>query len=524
MSHQTPAEESAKQGELPGLTRQEESSHPTHAPTIAAAGSSIPVETAGLTAAPVESSTLPSFSSPHAPVATASAALEPAASEPATSQPTAPESAAPEPVVPSAIAPTAIAPTTTAPTSTVTASTVPPATIAETLATEAPTAPVHPDTTVPEEPQKEQLEEPAKKDESYPEESVASPEQYPLDSETFSHTPAPNPSESADLLLPDQPDAPNADEAIEPDDAGFSDLDSSFGDSSESYTTSIASSVFAYKYENGRRYHAYQEGKYIMPNDEQEQQRLDLLHHVHLLCLDGELFRAPIKTDVHRVLDVGTGTGLWAIEFADRFPTAEVVGVDLSPIQPEWVPNNVRFIVDDVEEPWLHAENAKFDYIHIRTLGGSIKDWPQLFKQCYDNLSPGGWIELQEFETWMFTDDNTFPEKSNLVHWLEELDRASKIYGAHMNVAELHGPRLKEAGFINVKDDVYKIPMNPWPKDSKLKELGRYEMVAIVNAVEPYCLALFTRVLGMSNEAVQTLLVGVRDELRNPNIHVYAPL
>ncbi len=33
----------------------------------------------------------------------------------------------------------------------------------------------------------------------------------------------------------------------------------------------------------------------------------------------------------------------------DLFESANVLGVDLSPIQPEWVPPNVRFMVDDVE-------------------------------------------------------------------------------------------------------------------------------------------------------------------------------
>jgi hypothetical protein len=28
--------------------------------------------------------------------------------------------------------------------------------------------------------------------------------------------------------------------------------------------------------------------------------------------------------------------GIWAIDFADAFPSAEVLGVDLAPIQPEW--------------------------------------------------------------------------------------------------------------------------------------------------------------------------------------------
>jgi len=32
---------------------------------------------------------------------------------------------------------------------------------------------------------------------------------------------------------------------------------------------------------------------------------------------------------------------------------------------------------------------------------GSISDWPKLMRQAYDNLQPGGWIEVVDFETWV---------------------------------------------------------------------------------------------------------------------------
>ena len=53
-----------------------------------------------------------------------------------------------------------------------------------------------------------------------------------------------------------------------------------------------------------------------MPNDETEQNRLDLYHHIFLLLLGGKLYTAPLDCP-QVVLDVGTGTGLWAIDFAE---------------------------------------------------------------------------------------------------------------------------------------------------------------------------------------------------------------
>jgi len=69
----------------------------------------------------------------------------------------------------------------------------------------------------------------------------------------------------------------------------------------------------------------------------------------------------------------------------DSFPSAEVIGIDLSPIQPSWVPPNVQFVVDDVECDWMFSENS-FEFIHIRSMLGSIKDWPHLLAQCYKSV------------------------------------------------------------------------------------------------------------------------------------------
>ena len=59
---------------------------------------------------------------------------------------------------------------------------------------------------------------------------------------------------------------------------------------------------------------------------------------------------------------------------ADQYPSATVIGTDLSPIQPEWVPPNCHFEIDDVSLDWTFPSNH-FDFIHIRELFGCIPDW-----------------------------------------------------------------------------------------------------------------------------------------------------
>jgi hypothetical protein len=66
-----------------------------------------------------------------------------------------------------------------------------------------------------------------------------------------------------------------------------------------------------------------------------------------------------------------------------------------------------------------------------------------------------------------------------------------------------------------------KVPVGPWPKDRKLKEIGMFQREQGLESVEPYTLALFTRVLGWSKGRTQVLIAGVKDEVRNPSNHFY---
>jgi ubiquinone/menaquinone biosynthesis C-methylase UbiE len=41
----------------------------------------------------------------------------------------------------------------------------------------------------------------------------------------------------------------------------------------------------------------------------------DIQHQLFVLTLHGKLHLAPVSEGVHNVLDIATGTGIWAIEF-----------------------------------------------------------------------------------------------------------------------------------------------------------------------------------------------------------------
>jgi cyclopropane fatty-acyl-phospholipid synthase-like methyltransferase len=67
-----------------------------------------------------------------------------------------------------------------------------------------------------------------------------------------------------------------------------------------------------------------------------------------LLAPNGQLF-TPHLDNPQRILDVGTGIGILANDAADGYPSSQVIGIDLSPIQPGLVPPNVQFYVEDAK-------------------------------------------------------------------------------------------------------------------------------------------------------------------------------
>jgi hypothetical protein len=59
-----------------------------------------------------------------------------------------------------------------------------------------------------------------------------------------------------------------------------------------------------------------------------------------------------------------------AWQVAEQFPSARVIGTDLSPIQPHWTPTNCEFHVEDLEDelrPWTSIYKDA-DLIHTRSL------------------------------------------------------------------------------------------------------------------------------------------------------------
>jgi len=296
------------------------------------------------------------------------------------------------------------------------------------------------------------------------------------------------------------------------------DGDSAYGDDLSSYTASVTSSVMTHSYEYGRRYHAYKDSDYLRPNDETEVDRLDMMHHIFKLLGGDKLYQSPLPKNIQRALDIGCGTGLWTMEFGEEFPSAEVLGVDLMPIQPTLVPPNVKFVIDDVEEDF--PISPPYDFIHCRYMAYAIKDWKRLVQQIYDNTAPGGYAEFLDYDMTHHCEDGS-NQGTYVKRWNERLWQTGYKIGRDPCPGLIVEDLAREAGFTNLVHKIYKMPIGPWPSNKRLKAIGAYHLMALLQGCEGFSLRLYIQILGWSHEEVQVLLARVRKDLNDRSIHAY---
>jgi SAM-dependent methyltransferase len=305
------------------------------------------------------------------------------------------------------------------------------------------------------------------------------------------------------------------------------DRDSALGDS-ESSTASVASSILQYRTINGRTYHSDRSVNadaipYWGANDDRQNHNLDIMHEVFTLALDNKLYLAPLPKTLNKVLDIGTGTGQWCIDFGDDHPECQVIGTDLSPIQPQWVPPNVMFEIDDFNQIWTR-EDSSLDFVHLRWVVGTITDWTELFRQAYRVLKPGGWIETFDCNGFPESDDGTLTEETALHTWGYLIREGAKALGSKASFSAvqegLQVKGLTEANFTRITEHPMKIPVSEWAKDKKYKQMGLYFRATLENDTEG-AIGFLASQLGWTKEEISVYAARLRRELRTNSVHAF---
>ncbi|KAM0421405.1 hypothetical protein ACHAPT_010759 [Fusarium lateritium] len=248
-----------------------------------------------------------------------------------------------------------------------------------------------------------------------------------------------------------------------------SDYESESGDSS---TTELEEDRLSHWEIDGRQYCSIVKGdRPPFPSDPEHLETLNLLHVAYTALWGDKLCQAPIK-DVQRIVDIGTGTGHWAIEMAVAHPQAVVIGMDIAPVQQELVPSNVEFQIHDCNQELMMSKNS-VDFIHMRGLAGSIEDWTSVHRQAFEAIKPGGYLESTEQAYFLRCGEASEDYQELVNEWNRIFQDAGSECGRSFTVVYDNSQRtaMEEAGFI-VDIDVWEMPIGPWTTDQGCNNAG----------------------------------------------------
>ncbi|VDB92594.1 unnamed protein product [Peniophora sp. CBMAI 1063] len=114
---------------------------------------------------------------------------------------------------------------------------------------------------------------------------------------------------------------------------------------------------------------------------------------------DGRLCLAPIDASkIKFVLEIGSGSGAWALDAAAALPDAHILVTDIAPLPNGVVlPSNAHFQILDVTEN-IPFEQKSFDLIHIRQVLMHVKNAPAVLNRLAELLRPDGWLVIEKLD------------------------------------------------------------------------------------------------------------------------------
>lgn len=108
--------------------------------------------------------------------------------------------------------------------------------------------------------------------------------------------------------------------------------------------------------------------------------------------------------------------------------------------------------------------------------------------------------------------------------WCPNTIKAAEKSGRSIETAETMRGAIEKAGFVDVHEKTYKLPLGPWAKDPVLKEVGRLNYHHWAAGLEGWGMWLLTKFGApepWAKEEVQAYTGDIRRELKKPQLHAY---
>ncbi|OJD11427.1 hypothetical protein ACJ73_09539 [Blastomyces percursus] len=148
----------------------------------------------------------------------------------------------------------------------------------------------------------------------------------------------------------------------------------------------------------------------------------------------------------------------------------------------------------------------------------------KLCREAFEHLKPGGYFELKSIEHGFFSDDETHKKAIHALEWQQRIIKGRDKLGKPFCGATACAQRMENAGFVNIKIQKSKIPIGPWQEGNKLKQLGNFALLNILNGLEAFSFLVFTQGLQWSMNELQVCLARVRNDLKREELRIYREL
>ncbi|KAF4237967.1 hypothetical protein CNMCM6457_000444 [Aspergillus fumigatiaffinis] len=264
---------------------------------------------------------------------------------------------------------------------------------------------------------------------------------------------------------------------------------------------------------------------YVPPNDAIEQDRLDAQADAIVAMIGGVPFLAYNRhlTNASKAVDIGCGTGVATIQLAALLPSANVVGVDITPVPAralaaaspnlQWETGNILDVdmekqTDSLSRGALAPNTISYFFGRMLFLG--INDWHKYFQVASLMLQDQGIIEHQDLD-WKFYRVGTDECLSDNWKWYARLMEAVKEAG----LSEISGSNaaslMETAGLKVIEARKFEFSFVPSAKTPNSLAMGRYVQAKLMlNYPE-----LMRKLLGSLNIAHDEVEQLIRDALRD---------
>jgi hypothetical protein len=147
----------------------------------------------------------------------------------------------------------------------------------------------------------------------------------------------------------------------------------------------------------------------------------------------------------------------------------------------------LEFEVDDITKDW--ASHTLYDFVHIRLLWGVIDDWTKVYAESFRyaslvapwfvaqhrcrHMKSGGYLQFADIDFTPRCDDGTMPKDTIWRKWERTAHTFREISHRRFFVVQETKQEMKDAGFVDIVEKRYKLPIGGWSSDLKYREIGR---------------------------------------------------